>query len=310
MQLKTIQKISMICMLMLSFSIAQAQKYELKFQLKEGQTYQLKQSTDQVINISVMGMNQEVKQQNVFEYDYLVEKVEDGVQTVKVTYVAIESNRESVQGNSSYNSRTDKDPDNPESKYMAAMIGESFTMKIDQMGEVLEVNGTDALLDKGLAQMEGLDESTMSTVKAQLKGQFGDEAMKSNMGQVSAFFPKKKVKVGKSWKKKAATESMMAMNMASVYKLEKVEDGKAYISVSTEITPGEGEPMEMGPMTMQYSIEGVQNGTMVLDLETGWTLAGEIDQDLGGNVQIDSPQIGVMDAPITIQSTISYGENK
>lgn len=167
MQLKTIQKISMICMLMLSFSIAQAQKYELKFQLKEGQTYQLKQSTDQVINISVMGMNQEVKQQNVFEYDYLVEKVEDGVQTVKVTYVAIESNRESVQGNSSYNSRTDKDPDNPESKYMAAMIGESFTMKIDQMGEVLEVNGTDALLDKGLAQMEGLDESTMSTVKAQ-----------------------------------------------------------------------------------------------------------------------------------------------
>jgi len=310
MQLKTIQTLSMFLMLVLSLSLAQAQKYEIKFQLKEGATYTLKQTTDQLINITVMGMSQEVKQKNVFEYSYLVEKVEAGVQTIKVTYDAIESSRESAQGNTSYNSRTDSAPDNVESKYMAALIGESFWMKMNETGEILEVNGTDDLLEKGLSQIDGVDETTLSTINTQLKSQFGDEAMKSNMGQISAFFPTKKVKVGKSWKKKVSTKTTMAMNMSSVYKLDKVEDGKAYISIETEITPGEGEPMEMGPMTMEYSLEGVQNGNIVLDLATGWTLEGNMDQDLGGNVQIDSPQMGVMDAPMTIQSTIIYGPGK
>lgn len=307
MQLKTIQSLSMLVMLIFSVSLAQGQKYDIKFQLEEGKTYQLKQNTDQTVVISVMGMKQEVKQQNSFEYAYMVEKVEDGMQTIKVTYEAIASSRETAQGNTSYDSRKDTAPEDVEGKYMAALIGESFTMKMNQLGEVVEVIGTDELLEKGMSEIKDLDETTMATLKTQLKNQFGDEAMKDNMGQVSAFFPKKKVKVGKSWKKEATSSTIMAMIMKSVYTLDKVEDGKAYISIQTEVTPGEGKPLEMGPMTMTYSIEGVQNGTMVLDLETGWTLEGKMEQDFGGNVEIDSPQMGVMDAPITIESTINYG---
>lgn len=310
MQLKTIKTLSMLLMLTLSFSLTQAQKYDIKYQLKEGETYLLKQTTEQVVNISVMGMKQEVKQRNAFEYSYLVEKVADGVQTIKVTYQAIESSREAAQGSTSYNSRTDTAPDGVESKYMAALIGESFWLTMDESGEVLSVKGTEDLLDKGISQIDGVDETTMATLKGQLKRQFGDEAMKSNMGQISAIFPSKKVKVGKTWKKEVSTKTIMALNMSSVYTLDKVEDGKAYISFETEITPGEGEPMEMGPMTMEYSLEGVQSGNMILDLATGFTLEGNVEQDMGGNVEIDSPQTGVMDAPMTIQSTITYGSDK
>jgi hypothetical protein len=305
-----IQAMSMFVMLIFSFSLLSAQKYDLKFNLEEGKTYKIQQKADQEINITVMGMSQDIKQINVFDYHYFVKEVKDGIQTIEVTYDAIQSSREGAQGSSSYNSRTDTVADNPESQYLAAIIGESFTMKMDQMGKVLEVIGTEALLEKGLSQMEGIDEQTMAAVKVQINSQFGDEAMKSSMGQISAFFPGKKVKVGKSWKSKVATTTVMPLNMSNVYTLDKVEDGKAYLSVRTEITPGEGEPLEMGPMTMTYELAGVQNGTVVLDLATGWTLKGDMDQDLGGNVQIDNPMTGVLDAPMTIKSTITFRPGK
>ncbi len=303
-QLKAPLALSILIVLLFSFSVVQAQKYDLKLRLEDGKSYQLQQTSEQKINISVMGMSQDINQTMVFGYTYLVEKIENGIHTIKVTYDFIESARDGAQGSFSYNSKEDTEPENPEAQYMAALIGESFHMKMDQMGNVLEVSGTDALLEKGLSKMEGLDEATQKAVKAQLKNQFGDEATKSSVGQLSAFFPKKKVKVGKSWKHDYSTKTVMALDMKSVYTLEKVEDGKAYLNITTEVIPGPTETFEMGEMSMQYSLEGVYNGTMVIDLTTGWTLEGNLDQDLGGTVQISNPSFGVVDAPMTIGSNI------
>jgi hypothetical protein len=288
-----------------------AQKVKLRLNLEEGQSYSLSQMNKQKINMSIMGMDQNINQEIGYVYQQDVEKVEDGLYHVKVTYESITVKREGPQGNTDFDSERDSVAKDPEIQYMMALIGESFNMQLDDMGKVLKITGLDEILNKGLDAMEGIPDEAKKMVKESMVNQFGNDAMKKNMEQLSAIYPKGKVKPGKSWKQSREGSGVMSMEQENVYTLDKIEDGKAYIRLSSTVSPGEGEPVEMGPTKMTYELNGVQEGSIIVDIETGLTLEGTLDQTLGGTVTIDNPMMGEpMDAPMTIEGSMNYSSEK
>ncbi len=148
------------------------------------------------------------------------------------------------------------DSTNAESQQLAAvlgnMIGKSFTSFFTPNGKVSKVEGMDDLVPAG-SNMD-LSQTTQ---------------------QSFAFFPDYPVAVGDSWQSQdTSANNGISMLLKHNWKLAALENGKATINVETDIEA-------LGNNVVQISkLEGKQNGSLIVEADTGITLKTDMVQDI------------------------------
>lgn len=282
----------------------EAKKYTLQLNLEEGQTYRLESTTDQEINQVIMGMENVVEQTMGFTYAYDVTSASSEAYDISVTYDEI-LYRQSAQGMEvTYDSR-DEETDVPlQAQSFANLVGQSFEMTVTPAGSVTEVRGMDELIEAMIGEMD-MPGVSADQIRQQLKTQFSDESMQSSMEQTMAIYPDGPVKKGDSWTREMSISTVMTMQVVNTYTLDKVEGGKAYVSVEgTTSTGDEGNSTEMMGMSMTFNMEGTQSGSLVIDMETGMTITSTIDQTITGDVSATGGQMGsqTLEFPMSIDS--------
>ena len=121
-----------------------------------------------------------------------------------------------------------------------------------------------------------------------LDQQFSDEAIKTMLSQISAYFPDKPVAVGDSWEvgiplntSGISTFSQMKLT------LKRVDNSIATLDCTGTIeTPAEGAVQKMQGVEAKVSIKGKQTGTIQIDMQTGWTVGAEITQLLDQEIEV------------------------
>ena len=287
---------------------------KLNINLKKGESYPLKVITEQQITQAIQGEEKTLDQTITFGYKFDVVDVDEfGVASVKFTFDEIQM--KSGMG-ISFDSKDASTLNTPQAKMMSSLIGQSLNMKIKPNGKVEEITGFEEMFDSMFNNTGLPDNEMMTKMKEQIKKQYSSSSLTESMEQAMAIFPDKPVVVGETWTRTLKVNYGMAMSLQNTWTLKERKDGKAIIDVTTTIVSNDAaEPLDLGMMQLKYNLQGEQSGTIIIDEETGWTVSGDIVQNIHGTVETIlsdelKEQIAGQDvnlkSPIKIKSKIKY----
>ena len=154
-------------------------------------------------------------------------------------------------------------------RVFAGIKGKEFTMKVDEDGKVLEVNGFDQIIN-GMTDSIAMDEDTKMQVRVSLQDQFNEQAVKDQFSQVFTIFPNKEIKVGDSWDKSIQMGGRMPAQYTTRYTVKEIEGDHVTLSAQTNI----------GSENSDMEIKGTQHGSLLVDSKTGVVINAEFDQDM------------------------------
>jgi len=283
---------------------------DLKLRLEKGQEYKLVITIEQSIVQWIMESEMEMDQTIVLGETFKVTDVdEDGTYTIEVTIGPVAMKMESKMGSFEFDSEDPPDEIPVMAKGIAALVDQAFTLKMTPQGKVVEVSGFEDVFESMMDALEDLEGPMKDQMIDDMKRQFGDDALKEMMENVTAIYPSKPVSVGDSWEQEVVMARTFPLIAKTTYTLAERKDGIASLKIDGTFEPNpDGEPMKMGPMTMKMALKGTQEGTFQIDEATGWFVEGEMTQEMEGEVTVSgAPGAGgEMSIPMRIKGTTTF----
>jgi hypothetical protein len=190
---------------------------------------------------------------------------------------------------------------NPMAFVYKGMKNYPLLITISEVGQVKDVTGIDELLDKIVSSIP-LDSASKAMIRLNTQKIMGKDFVKSMIEQSFKIYPSKRVSVGDSWSDSMTLTAGLDFKMANTFTLKGVDNNKASIDVSSDITSGS---MDMGMMKIETNMKGTQKGITELDVPTGMTTSSDLDQDIQGDMKIMG-----MDIPVKIKTKIKVTGTK
>ncbi|MCU4176654.1 DUF6263 family protein [Carboxylicivirga sp. N1Y90] len=301
-QVSKITALLLLALLILPSTI-QAQ---LRYNLKVGEMYGLKQESFQDITQNIQGMTQNIKNTIGGDITVTIVSKSKGVYTSTLVFESLLFKMESTMFTIAYDSKDEAQEENMLSKAFDAIVDFEFTMIFDETGEITEVRGSEKLLEKiALSYGKSIDELGM--VAESVKTQFSDKSMKQNMSSMLLVYPDEKLKVGTEWTNEVVTAG--AMPIVSNYNYVVTSANKSIIELkgTGKMTADDSAGSEQNGMTQNFDLSGDVIVSATIDAKTAWPQSMELNQEMEGSVSIESPQLPVpMEVPMTISSKSTY----
>ena len=163
------------------------------------------------------------------------------------------------------------------------MIGQSFTMKLSEKGEVSDVTGAENIFE---SMMKNIEPELRSQMEASMKGKYDAESMKSSIEQMVNIYPVYAVKVGDSWTQKIKLESGgYPMILNSKYTVTEIKQDEVVLYADGLIYSEDGASIKNAGMEIGINLQGSQTGNIKIDLHTGLAKKGEIYQKIKGTME-------------------------
>ncbi|MBM78496.1 MAG: hypothetical protein CL846_08440 [Crocinitomicaceae bacterium] len=164
------------------------------------------------------------------------------------------------------------------------MIGQSFTMKLSEKGEVTDVTGAENIFE---SMMKNIDPELRSQMEAFMEGRYDAESMKSSIEQMVNIYPENPVKVGDSWTQKIKLESGgYPMILNSKYTVTEIKQDEVLLYAEGLIYSEDGASIKNAGMEIGINLEGSQTGNITINLQTGLAKKGEMHQKIEGTMEI------------------------
>jgi hypothetical protein len=261
----------------------------LQLKLAQGKTYYQRTVIDQHMVQTVMNMQQVLDQSLGTGVKMDVLDVDgQGNMRIRRTYDWSMTKRTGPMGNLDYDSAKQTTPP-PGAEPFAALLGQSYVVRISPKGEVLEINGVEEMQ---AAVRKKLPAGAQGDPAMSVLSQFLDKNSLKQMieGELDVY-PGKPVEVGESWNKKRVVTPMFELTIDSKWTLQKLENGVAIIATTSTSRSDANRPVETGGMKMRFDLAGTQGGTIRMQEATGLILLGQAQQQLKGEIKLgDSDQ--------------------
>ncbi|MBK3519759.1 DUF6263 family protein [Carboxylicivirga marina] len=299
------QTLLLLVAILLSFNVS-AQK-SLRYNLKVGETYSLKQNTVQLIEQNISGMSQNIKNTLGGDISVTIKGKSSNVYSSEVVFESMLFKMESPMMNMSYDSNdTSADETNPLNKTFSLLVGHKFQMKFDDRGNIKEVKGFEEIANKVVAAF-GDNPQQAEMMKQTLSGQFSDDNMKHTLSSMLIIYPAEKVKVGSKWTSNTKLKQPVLINNVFNYNVEAVNSSEVKLSGTGTMATAEGQTMQQMGMTQHFDLKGDISFSANINAKTGWPSELKLIQKLDGNVAIESPQLPApMEMPMKITSESTY----
>ena len=291
-----LSNVLIVTLLFFSFSCCYgSDKHTFEFKLEKGKIY--KQHIVTTGNISMNMMGQDIKMGMTMDMKMncnIISRQND-LYDMQMAYKKIKFSMDG--GPVSFVVDTDL-PDASSSMNMGAIFKSVIDIPIDiqmtKKGKVNAIKGIDKIKN---TVSEKLNANTSPVAKQQFSAifdqQFSEEAIKTMLSQISAYFPDKPVAVGDSW------EVGIPLNTGGInilcqmkLTLKRVANAIATLDcVSTIETPTEGAVQKIQGVEAKVAIKGKQTGTVQIDMKTGWTIGAEITQLFDQEIEVMGQKI-------------------
>ena len=297
--------IAVALLFMIPFSSNASKEVTLRLNLEKGSSSKHRTTINQTTTQSMGGMQQEVKQNQIFEYTIDVKgKDSQGNIDAQITYnrVAIDMNTAGMSFSFDSNDKEEA-ASNPQFKGFAALIDKSVDVKFSPRADVLEVSGIEGLLENMVNELSGGDEAMKAQMKQGLKDSFNEESMKQMFGGAYVQLPERAVKVGSTWVENQSVVNQFTLNVINNYAVKAIEGNSVSVDVTSTIATVPGSKANMQGMEVAFNLFGTQSGNIKIDAKNGTITESELNQNISGNMSAD--MMGQkMDIPMTIISII------
>jgi hypothetical protein len=274
----------------------------LKLNLEKGVDYKFRTTIDQVTTQSMGGMNQEVKQNQIFEYTMnSIDKDSKGNFDTKITYTRVAIDVDAGVMKFAYDSNSDDKSaaGNPQLMSFAALINKSINVKFSPKGEVIEVKGIDVMIDQIINEVSGGNEAMKSQIKQSMDNSFNESTLKQMLGASFMDLPMNNVKVGTSWTENKSIITQFTLNVINSYNVKSIDATDVNIDVTSTISTVPGNKSNMQGMDVTFNLFGTQAGILKVSKAIGLVTAFESTQNITGNFSAD--MMGQkMEVPMTI----------
>lgn len=304
--MKKFMPMAVLSAAILMFSACSKEKYVFEYTMQPGETYVQNTSMDMNIVQEMMGQTLEMSTLMEMKLSYVVEDVKDEQIEMKFTIdkmrmdmdmgfssVSIDSDASAEEGVDSQNL----------SPMFKSIVGIPVDYTMTKKGKFVSMNGLDAIFD---AMLSSLPQTMSAEQKQEIVTQFGQQFEEKNftqmMEQASSFFPEKPVAIGESWTSTMDLQGQVEMVIELKNTLLSVVDNVATVeSIGTFSTGDNPVVQNNNGMEVTMSMNGSQNSVLKIDLNTGWTIGGEITQEMDNEVEAMG-----MKVPQRIVSKIVY----
>ena len=307
-----------LCIVLMAVIFAQAKtdKIDLKLNLQKGQKFGMLITTDQKIAQTMNG--QEMKMSQLMTMGLVSEVVDvndKGIISIKMTYETMKGKMESQMGIIEFDSTKpqQEDVNNPQAQMVAgmykAMVGAGLIMKYNPKGEVVGMEGFDAMMDKMVDGMGASDPNMAKSMKEMFRKMMSEDNLEQMNNGTMAAFPDGPVGIGDIWYDTMSLNMGFPIDMDSTYVLKARKDGVALLDVISKMDMGDEESklIEMNGMSMNMQMTGGMQGNMEVDEATGWMLRSKTDMRFSGVIKM-SPNEQMPDGmtiPMSIVGTVT-----
>lgn len=294
----------LISMILFNGCIQKKVKPSLK--LKKGDSFKIDMLFEQKVTQEIEDRKTQVDSRYNIGYSCFVTDVDENKNsTIQVSFDSL--NVKSVANNGQtleYNSGDPTTHIDDLSKVYSALVGEKFTVKISEDGKIKEVIGIDKIIEKVLKELNIKDNKQKEEIQKMIVEQFGDEALKKQVENITSVYPDEPVKMGDTWEKKTDISSEYPLQAESKYTLKESKDGMSEIMVDSKVkTKEDAKPLILENIKISYEIEGTQKGILNVDEESGITKHVEMTHAYSGKIKFTSedPNIGAQIFPMSVE---------
>jgi len=266
-----------------------AETENLQLQFKPKQVYRVQLTEKNKISQSVAGQLQTMEHKRLTGLKFMANEVQDnGDTTLKVTYLAIKEKTTSPMGVMEYDStQPDAATNHPLAPTYEALVGSSFTFKMNRSGKIVKLNGIDKMLSQmakkmvmredasksnkqkvAMDKMHGSRGKRINAMKQSLgKMPFvGEEPIKEMLKSVVIMLPSRTMKIGDSWVDRMNV--WQYINVDTTYGLKESKKDIAILEVNWSRGKDQAPiVVEQGSEKVEMKVVGSGKGKMRLPFE-------------------------------------------
>lgn len=249
--------------------------YKQAFNLEKGKTYPLvtKQKNVQTMT-GPDGKSMSGTTQSTDEMSFTVNDFKDGVYDITINLLG-KSNSQTANGKTVTIDTKAAAPAGEELKMMwtinKALVGNKLQMKMKNTGEVVSISGFDPIYTKVSNAASGqIKEAEQKKAFVDgFKENFNEATIKEQFTKNLLILPKEGAKIGQKWSETENASPDGSVKLTTTYTLQSVENGVVKLLVSGGI-PKKSDKQTQEGVTRTVSFDLSQNGTVLLDQNTGW----------------------------------------
>lgn len=248
--------------------------FDFRYNLEKGKTYPMTLTVKGTHSASDGKETVKMTNENKKTIEYHVKDFSNGIYTLEVKSKHYSEKMTDQTGKTiAYDTNgpkpADKDVAFPWSIYKA-MIGKTYTLKIDQKGKVVAVEGLDKIRQQIEASVKnGLSAEEQKFVSEMLKASLSKEVISGQFEETMNIYPDKKLKLNETWSdKQNLNQGGMKGNSDLTRTLANVDSKNTKITVKGNQKLN-GSDSQQG-MSMSANANADVTGTILIDTQSGW----------------------------------------
>lgn len=262
-----------------------SQKVNLRFNLKEGESYSQKSTSQIKLNQEISGNKINIDMTVYGEMSYLVKSIEEDYYNMDVAYESMSLEMKMPNMTMKFNSE-DQGGDNVFSNILGGLLHKAFQIKLTKNGKVLEVKGVDEVFGSMFDKFPNISEAQKAQITSQIKQSYGVEAFKSSLEMMTSIFPENPVSIGDKWVNKSMVNQGMPLEYNSNFEfIEQTSDSYNIVGNST-IKAKKEEVIGQTGLPTVFNMEGNMVSHIEVDKNTGWILKAKMDMNLKGDISV------------------------
>ena len=275
--------------------------FKLQFAPEVGVNYVTDMDMKMDIEVEMMGQKMDMPMTMSMQMTQIAQEPNGDEFTFLTTYNKMKMKMSAQGMNIDFDSENPQPDENPMTQEMTralgAMIGQTVEMIYKKDGTVKEIRGMDRIFNE-----MGLDQ-------AQLEQLGGMNNFGNNMQGMMPAFPSEEIRIGEEWTNETTTNvNNMPMEAKNTFTVMDRKDGKVTLRLNSDVTVNFDDLKETNAqmaMIDKMEMDGIQEGTMIIDEKTGMLIEADMTQDF----ELEMEAMG-MSMPMTISSTIKMNCTK
>jgi hypothetical protein len=266
--------------------------------LEKGKTYTQVMAQNSKITQKALEMGMDMDVEIGYTTSYKVLEVKDTLFVTEATMSKMKAVTKNPEGVQEFSSDLTNVNDTT-SMLLQELSKTPFKVTLTQSGKVAEIDINTAI-DKAVNSVVALSEDQKVALKAQIEGYFGEEAMRQNIENAFAYNPPKAVK-GERWSSNLKIKEMVELEQQNDNEVAEVSAEIVTVKFSGKMaSPENAAPTSFNGMSAKYAISGTSEGSVTIDLKTGWIIkntdnqAIKLTMDIQPNEQIPNGMQAVM----------------
>jgi hypothetical protein len=284
-------------------------KIDLKLNLDKNTTYRFKSVTEQTVKQTINGIEQHTDVNSSTTVSIKMAEALPEFMIVEFRFDSIVTMTNAMGVNSNFTSASEGSitSDNMAdvlSCILNRLSKNALYVKMDYAGKVIDIINAKMLSDIILKDTGAITGPQAQTIKAQIQGMAGNEALQSMAESFTNYLPARQVATGEKWEIFTVLHAGgMSLDIITRYVLNETRvDVKITAEANIKASENAG-PMEYGGATIKYGgITGISKSTMMLDPRTCLMIESTAKSHITGDLDVTAQGFNMV-IPMEINNT-------